>query len=267
MNLSTSSKKEKILVIESNAKLGKSITEALKDEGYIVTLVADGNEGLKAIYDILPHLIIIDLILPDADAYEIIQKKHSEVMLSKIPIFVLSTQGEPIDMHLIPENSVTDFILTLDPNPTELVKRVNKQFGHQSSTESQGTSTTNSSGKKVLWVEDDKLIGSILEKKFISSGFDLFHAHNGEEAMNHLKDHVPDIIILDLMLPGMDGFEILQKVRMDQKLKSVPAMILSNLSKPSDLEKAKILGASKFLVKASSSLDKIVDEVKAIVLH
>ncbi|HTK33455.1 MAG TPA: response regulator [Candidatus Paceibacterota bacterium] len=259
-----STKKEKILIIEGDTALGTQLSNSLKAEGYVVFLIKDGTEGLKAIYDTLPQLVIIDLIITGTDAYDILAKKNAEVMLSKIPVFILSTQGEPINMRKVPENSVTDFIVSLHADPADLVNRVNKYFGHANSTDQVTPTIVPGSGKKVLWVEDDKLIGSILAKKFISSGFNLFHAQNGEETLAYLKDNVPDIVVLDLMLPGMDGFEILQKIRMDERTKSTPAMILSNLSKPSDLEKAKMLGASKFMVKASSSLDQIVAEVKKL---
>jgi CheY-like chemotaxis protein len=148
-------------------------------------------------------------------------------------------------------------------SPNEVLEKVNKHFGHEA-----GMSTAPASDggakKKLLWVEDDRLIGTILAKKLISSGFDLFHAKNGEEALEALKSSVPDAIVVDLMLPGMSGFDILQKVQMDQQLKGIPTMVLSNLSKPSDIEKAKVLGAKKFLVKAATSLDQIVEEIKGL---
>ena len=260
------SKKEKILIIEGNTALGERMANALRADGFIVFLVKDGAEGFKAIYDVLPQLVILDLALPGMDSYEILAKKAADTMLSKVPVYLLSTQGEPINMRKVPENSVKEFIMSLDPDPTDLVTRVNNYFGHSSSATKtdNDAATSEKKPKKVLWVEDDKLIGSILAKKFISSGFDLTHAINGEMAMAYLKDNIPDVIILDLMLPGMDGFEILQKVRMDERFKKVPSMILSNLSKPGDVEKAKMLGANKFMIKAASSLDQIIEEVRKL---
>ena len=82
--------------------------------------------------------------------------------------------------------------------------------------------------------------------------------------MQSLKGMTPDAVVLDLVLPGMSGFDILEIVRKEDRLKNVPAMILSNLSKQSDIERAKALGAQKFLVKASVSLDQIVDEVRGL---
>ncbi len=253
-------KKEKILIIESDGALGERIADALRREGYTVFLVKDGLEGMKSILDILPHLVLMDVVLSGTDAYDILEKKQAEPMLAKIPVFLLSTQGVPINMRRVPEGSAVEFMMAINIDPADVIDKVNRQFGHEISSApvSSGSATPK---KKVLWVEDDKLIGTILAKKLVSSGIDLFHAKNGEEALEALKVSIPDVIVLDLILPGMSGFDILQKIRMDERLKKIPVMILSNLSKQSDIERAKLLGAQKFMVKAASSLDQIASEV------
>lgn len=118
--------------------------------------------------------------------------------------------------------------------------------------------------KKLLWIEDDSLISTILSEKFISSKFNLVHTTNGEEALKILEGLVPDAILIDLVLPGMDGFEVLEKIRQDDRLKAVPIVILSNLSGKGDIEKAYRLGAQKFILKAVTSLDQIVQEVREL---
>jgi CheY-like chemotaxis protein len=257
--MSATPKKEKILVIEGEAAFGGRVVEALKKEGYIASLATDGTAGLKLIYDTLPHLILVDLVLPGMDGYQILEKKHSEPLLTKIPVFLLSTQGVPINMARVPQGAVKEYILDLHADTHEIVKRVNGLFGYAMSDETSGASGAK---KKIVWVEDDKLIGTILGKKLLASGFDLMHAKNGQEALQYLSENVPDAIVLDLLMPGMSGFDILQKVKMDPRLKNVPSMILSNLNKQSDIERAKVLGAQKFLVKAAASLDQIVEEVR-----
>lgn len=254
-------KKEKILIIEGDGAFGEKIAEALKKDGYSTNLIKNGPEGFKGIMDTMPHLVLLDVVLEGADSYDILEKKQAEPMLAKIPVFLLSTQGVPINMRRVPKGSVSEYLMALHMDPTEVVEKVNAQFGHKAVVAAPGSEAPK---KKLLWVEDDKLIGTILSKKLINSGFDLFHAKNGEEAMEGLKESVPDGIVLDLVLPGMSGFDILQKIRDEERLKKVPVMILSNLSKQSDIERAKTMGAQKFLVKAAVSLDQIVEEVRGL---
>ncbi len=253
-------KKEKILIIEGDSAFGQRVVDALKKEGYFAALVTDGAAGFKAIADTSPQLVLVDIVLPGSDGYAVISQKHADPALSKIPVFLLSTQGVPINMGKVPQGAVSEFILDLHADTGEIVKRINATFGYENSAAEEASGAK----KKLVWVEDDKLIGTILGKKLTASGFDVFHAKNGDEALAHLATNVPDVIVLDLLMPGMSGFDVLQKVKADPRLRTVPSMILSNLNKQSDIERAKILGAQKFLVKAAASLDQIVDEVRGL---
>jgi len=248
---------EKILIIEGNTSFGKQLSDSLTKEGYAVTFVSDGTKAVDTIVNLLPHLIILDVVVPGMDGYEILQKKHAEPLLSKIPVFLISTQSTPINMRRVPENSVAEFVLSFHSNPSDIVEKINNRFNHPS----RKIAEVKTTGKKVLWVEDDKLIGTILEKKMLSSGLEVLHATNGDEALRTLESVVPSCIILDLLLPGMGGFDILRKIRTHPEWNDIPVMILSNLNKPGDIEKAKMLGAKKYLVKAATSLDQIVEEV------
>lgn len=256
-------KSEKILIIEGDASFGGRLSKALQAEGYAVSLAMDGNKGLKALFDQLPHLVIVDVTLSGIDGYDILEKKQAEPLLAKIPVFLLSMQGLPINMRRVPSDCIKEFIVAIHPDPTEIVVKVNRCFGRETGgkpTPAEVAAMNN--GKSILWVEDDKLIGSVLSKKLASSGFLLFLAKNGQEGLDHLKSSVPDAVVLDLLLPGMSGFDVLQEIRRSEATANIPVMILSNLSKKSDIERAKVLGAQKFIVKAAVSLDQIVAEVR-----
>jgi CheY-like chemotaxis protein len=263
-------KSEKIVIIENSVSFGEQMSEVLKKDGYKnIFLYNNGAEGLQGIYDVLPHLILLDIVLPDTDGYQILAKKQAEPLLAKIPLFLLSIAGQAINMRNIPEGSVAEVIISLHTKTDDILKKINKYFGYENLTSVLNSTQTNNGDaggtkKKLLWVEDDKLIGTIMEKKLVSSGFDLVHVKNGEEALNSLQSRIPDLIVVDLLLPGMSGFDILEKIKEIETLKKVPRMVLSNLNKSSDIEKAKSLGANKFLVKASTSLDQIVVEVKEL---
>lgn len=262
--MQTTEKTQKIVVIEGDVSVGQSIVELLKKDQYSnVYLYKNGEEGLKGIYDVLPHLILLDISLPDIDGYSVLAKKQTEPLLTKIPVFLLSMQGVAINMRNIPPNSVAEVIISLNAKSIDIVQKVNDYFGYgMSAVETVNADKKVSQKKKILWVEDDRLIGNILEKKIISSGFDLNHVKDGEGAIQALKSFKPDVIIIDLILPGMNGFEILEALRSVESIKNVPRMVLSNLSKVTDIDKAKSLGASKYLVKASTSLEQVIVEIK-----
>jgi DNA-binding response OmpR family regulator len=254
-------KKYKIVIIEGDSAFGDHLTNDLSKKGYIVKLIKDGNDGLKGLYDDLPHLILLDVVLPGTNGYEILAKIQEEPLLKSIPLFLLSTQGVPINMMQVPQNSVKDFILTFHSDTEEIIKKIDHHFGIDDQQEDSKPMSI-LARKKILWIEDDKLISAILEKKITGAGFELVRAKNAEDASQVLSEMTPNAIVLDLLLPGVSGFDILEKISKDQKLKNIPIMIFSNLSKQADVDRARALGVKKFLVKAATSLDQIVAEIK-----
>jgi DNA-binding response OmpR family regulator len=254
---------QKVLIIEADGEFAGQLRDALTRQGYSPVVAQTGEEGLKAMLDTLPHVIIVGATLLSKDGYKVLEEKSKEPVLSKIPVFLISAEGEPITMEHVPQGSVSEFLLGPHARISNIISTINSYLAN-TTMPPQAVPESKSPKKKVLWVEDDKLIGTILAKKIISSGFELYHAKNGEEALQLLSQVTPDMIAVDLMLPGMSGFDILQKVQMDETKRKIPTMVLSNLSKPSDIEKARMLGAKKFLVKAATSLDQIVAEMKEL---
>jgi CheY-like chemotaxis protein len=121
-------------------------------------------------------------------------------------------------------------------------------------------------GKKILLVEDDNFLSELLSKKLIESQASVTRAANGEEAISIIKSNPKfDLILLDLMLPKVGGFEVMEAINADENAKGTPVIILSNLGQKNDVEKGVSLGAKKFLVKAILSLDEIVDAASEIV--
>lgn len=115
--------------------------------------------------------------------------------------------------------------------------------------------------KHILVIEDDKFYDSIFLKKFTQAGYDLTVATDGKQGVEKALQIHPDIILMDLIMPNQDGFETLQKIKAEPQLANIPILILSNLGQPNDMEKAKSLGAMDYIVKASASLQEVVDKV------
>lgn len=117
---------------------------------------------------------------------------------------------------------------------------------------------------KVLSVEDDDFLSNIFGTKLVHEGYTYFHARDGEEALQIADRESPDIILLDLMLPGMSGFDVLKSLHENPRFTSTPVLILSNLGQKEDIERTKALGATKYLVKAEHDLDDIINEIVKI---
>lgn len=117
---------------------------------------------------------------------------------------------------------------------------------------------------KILIAEDDKFLSRVLSDKFRRKGYDVVIASDGLEAINKIKSEFPDIVLLDLMMPNKNGFEILEEVKTDEKYKEIPVIILSNLGQKGDIERGKKLGVVDYLVKSNMPINDIVKKVEEI---
>ena len=119
---------------------------------------------------------------------------------------------------------------------------------------------------KVLIVEDDVMLNKIYQTKLGIVGYKVFAAYDGEEGIKKMEETLPNIVLLDLMLPKKNGFEVLEAVKQNIKLNHIPVIILSNLGQGDDIERGKALGADDFLVKSNVKLEMVLEKVEQV-LH
>jgi len=117
----------------------------------------------------------------------------------------------------------------------------------------------NFQGKKILIVEDDNLLSEMLAKKFMEEKATVGHSINGEDAISMFNLNRYDLILLDLLLPKVNGFDVLENLNRSELSAGTPVIILSNLGQKADVERGTRLGAKMFLVKAILSLDEIIE--------
>lgn len=120
--------------------------------------------------------------------------------------------------------------------------------------------------RRVLVAEDDKAYANIYRVKLTNEGFEVDIAVNGEEAIKKAQTNKPDIILLDLIMPEKDGFDVLdvlEVLKTNTALNKIPIIIFSNLGQEEDLERAKKMGASDYLIKANISIHEMVEKVKS----
>lgn len=115
--------------------------------------------------------------------------------------------------------------------------------------------------KKILVVEDDQFLANAYKLKLTKTGYDVQVASDGKEAIDLMKEYVPDIILLDLIMPNMDGFVALENIKKDDRLKNITVIVASNLGQKEDIERAKALGADDFIIKSNVSIGEIIDKI------
>ena len=113
----------------------------------------------------------------------------------------------------------------------------------------------------VLIVEDDEFLRVLTAKRLQKEGFEVAVAVDGESALTTASDAKPDLILLDLLLPGVNGFEVLAQLKKHDTLKHTPVIVFSNLGQKEDIEKAQKLGAADYLIKANFTLDDVVAKI------
>ncbi len=115
---------------------------------------------------------------------------------------------------------------------------------------------------KVLVIEDDKFLREMITRKLAKDGYDVSEALDGKQGLEKIKELKPDLVLLDLIMPNVGGFEVLEQAKKDPEIQDVPIIILSNLGQKSEVERGIQLGAEDFLIKAHFTPKEIIKKVK-----
>lgn len=121
--------------------------------------------------------------------------------------------------------------------------------------------------KTILFIEDEPSLQKLVGRFLQNEGYKVISALDGEAGLELTKKMKPDLILLDLIMPKKNGFEVLQDLKKDAETKNIPIIILTNLEGSSDVEKALSLGATTYLVKANYELDEVVKKIEGILKH
>jgi len=118
--------------------------------------------------------------------------------------------------------------------------------------------------KKILLVEDEDIMIDLLQRKLKKEGYEVSVARDGEEGLKKMRemDPKPDLILLDIVMPKMGGFEVMEEMAKDEKLKNIPVIVISNSGQPVELDRAKKLGAKDWLIKTEFDPKEVLEKVK-----
>lgn len=259
-----------VLVVGDESTQIHDIHSALLREGSEVTVITCSEFSVEVIDKTKTSVIFLNHLHDNTHCESILQQLQQDRNTSRLPVFVL-----------VPDNKTTiECVLALGAadyfTPLETVEGImNKvRIVLGDSINSAGNNiidlgetrhTTNRTGIKVLVVEDDALLANLLSIRLERAAFPYRLNKNGEGIIKDLTEFNPDILVLDLMLPGRSGFEVLEEIRNNETHKNLPVFIFSNRDSAEDKAKAIEFGVSGFYVKALTDLTTLIHNIERVV--
>ena len=261
---------KKILIVEDEKILADVLEAKLRKEGYEVSVAYDGEDGYNKINEKKPDLILLDIVLPKMTGYDILEKLSTDG--NRTPVIIISNSGQPVELEKTTRLGAVDHLIKTQFDPLEVVMKVKNYLNGKKKEVSDEagadfcSTEVDSSKIKILLVEDDKFLRDLCTRKLKKEGFVVFEALDGEQALKELEKKCPTIVLLDIILPSMDGFEVLTKIRANanKKIAQTPVIMLSNLGQEDDVKRAMEMGASNYLIKANFTTQEIVGKVKEV---
>ncbi len=256
---------QKVLIVEDDAQFADLLAREITALGFEVDYAEDGKKALTETERIFPDLILLDIILPEMDGYQVLEaiRNNANEKLKVTPVIVVSNLGQPEEISRAIQYGISDYVVKSTSNPSAIAEKVRRKLIKEPPPPLPGAVPA---GKlKILVIEDDKFLRDLeVQKLQKEPNLSVFAAMDGEQGVSIAEKELPDIILLDILLPGIDGFEVLTRVKSNPVLARAKVIMLSNFGQREDIERAQKLGAMRFLIKANYTLDEIVAEVRDV---
>jgi signal transduction histidine kinase/CheY-like chemotaxis protein len=241
-------KAEKVLVVEDDAEAYALISSALSSAGYLSIRARHGEEALHLAREMRPIAVTLDLVLPGLDGWDVLKSLKSDAATRDIPVVIISRVDErDLGVALGAEDY---FVKPVDRD--RLLDRLRQLTGF------------NPSRARLLLIDDDVSLHEMLDEELTSLGYTLESALNGEAGFAAAKENIPDVIILDLMMPGMSGFEVAGLLKDDPSTARIPILVLT--SKQISAEDRQVLQSkvAAYVQKSGSTRDHLVAEIRRL---
>ena len=235
-----------ILVIDDDPAVRDVVGRHLRRNGYRVLVAANGEQGLRLAAESLPDLITLDVLMPELDGWAVLSELKSDPALAGIPVVVVSIVD---DRNLGYSLGATDY-LTKPVDRDQLLAMLSKHCG-------------NRSRRRVLLIDDDAETREMVRRVLERADWAVDEADNGRVGLDRLAEEPPDIILLDLMMPEMDGFEFLARIGEDDRWRTLPVVVLTAKTLTAD-DRERLSGRVAQLVEKSSySLQSLLGDLNA----
>jgi len=267
--MSVLSSKTVLIVGDEHAHI-HDLEESLVAHGVKIEHMACADVTATAVIDKKVDLVVLNHLHEGQACADVFNTLHTADMSGVIPVFAL-INGAESEIQDVLAHGAADYI-TPKEDIESITQKMKTIFGQglnysgDSVIDITPTSVAVSkSGIRVYVVEDDPLLRNLLSIRFEKAEFVYKVNGNGENAVDEVSEFNPAVVILDLMLPGKDGFEVLAELKSDEKTKDVPVIVFSNRDGVHDRKQAQELGAAGFYVKAMTDLSELISKIEALV--
>jgi signal transduction histidine kinase/CheY-like chemotaxis protein len=252
-NLTPSPETQLVLVIEDDPLSAKLLSTHLSEEGYRVEFAHDGETAFNKALALHPAVITLDIMLPKVDGWDLLSRLKRNAETRDIPIIVVSIIDERGKGFAL---GAADYLVK--PVQREALVAAIKRFSIPAK--------LNCEAVKVLAIDDDPMALELIAGILGSEGYQVIKASNGKEGIELAKTELPELIILDLLMPEFDGFAVLDKICGDEMIKETPIVILTNKDLTAE-EKKQLIGRISFLAQKQAFTRKsLVDLVHRLTL-
>lgn len=266
----------KIYIVEDDPMLVEIYEKKLTDSGFEIKVAANGSVIKDELLAWKPDLVLLDVVLPDMDGFEILEIIKKEPSIKDIPVYIFSNLSAEEDIKRATDLGAAGFLTKSNFTPTQLTEEIKRILGHKGSQFSQPAVSVSSSetivetkqkssGHKVLIIEDEDIFIEMFGDKLKQEGLEVVSAKNGRWGLKEAEKGGFDCILLDMMMPAMNGFEAVQELRTNENTKNVPIIILSNSALDSEVKKAMELGANAYYIKTKITPGEVVEKVKKLI--
>lgn len=265
---------KKILIIEDEVYLSEMYKIKLESEGYKVLIAENGEEGIKKIESEKPNLVLLDLMMPKMNGFQVLEQLQEKNLLEGLRVYVLSNLSQKEEIEKGVSLGAEGFLIKASLTPTQIAdfvhdvfqnkKKVTKNISVKEKDAESKIKQEEKNGLKILLIEDEKAIADMYEMRLQKAGFEVELAGNGAWGLKMAHKMRYDLIIMDIMMPAMNGCEMLKKIKKESLNHDVPVIVLSNSAQDKDIEEAKQCGAVGYLLKSKITPVKLIKEAKKV---
>jgi putative two-component system response regulator len=244
-----------ILYVDDDILMHAQVHDAFSHTSYRMIYAKDGSEGFEKFCSQQPSLVITDIVMSRMSGEELCRKIKADPIGSQIPVIILTGSRQKGSMEFAFNFGADDY-LEKPLQPERLVNKVNEYFITRSMKRNE----------KILIVDDSKMICGILCHAILKSGMTPLTASDGVEALNVISREAPNVLITDINMPGMNGYELVRTIRSTPGIADMKVIMISSNSAPYDIKKGKELGIIRYFVKPFD-IDKVLMEVEHILIE